>query len=282
MNAVGLLEHVMTTRFFAFGCSFTKYHWPTWADLIGIEYNNAYYNYGQRGAGNMFIFNAVIEANQKHNFTKDDLIIVQWSSLSRNDYYIDNKWITKGGLRQGNYSSDDLNVMVKYFDFRGHLIRDIAFIKSIKLLLDNVGCKYEFLQMVPLFENEINTPEAERLSAESLNDIGELYADVVGKLKPSFFKMLGDRRHNMVYGNTKPNRHPIPSEHLNYCASNLNEYIVSTPVDLTELCAICDKQLFEIRMQKIPKPWRNALEYPWDNQVDQRAFEQMNQNIKRI
>jgi hypothetical protein len=34
-------------RFFAFGCSFTKYHCPSWSDLISKEMPNAeYVNFG--------------------------------------------------------------------------------------------------------------------------------------------------------------------------------------------------------------------------------------------
>ena len=31
-------------RFFSFGCSFTQYHWPTWANVIGMhfDYDNFY------------------------------------------------------------------------------------------------------------------------------------------------------------------------------------------------------------------------------------------------
>ena len=25
-------------RLFAFGCSLTRYHWPTWADILGQSY----------------------------------------------------------------------------------------------------------------------------------------------------------------------------------------------------------------------------------------------------
>ena len=46
-------------RFFAFGCSFTNYYWPTWADIIGQD-SNFYENWAQPGAGNHFIFNSIM------------------------------------------------------------------------------------------------------------------------------------------------------------------------------------------------------------------------------
>ena len=46
----------MYSRFFAFGCSFTSYYWPTWADIIGQEFSDRYYNLAMCGAGNEFMF----------------------------------------------------------------------------------------------------------------------------------------------------------------------------------------------------------------------------------
>ena len=46
-------------RAFVFGCSFTQYYWPTWADILGREFNK-FENWGQCGGGNQFIFNSGI------------------------------------------------------------------------------------------------------------------------------------------------------------------------------------------------------------------------------
>lgn len=42
-------------RFFAFGCSYTSYHWPTWADYVGMspEFDEAY-NFGMAGGASRF------------------------------------------------------------------------------------------------------------------------------------------------------------------------------------------------------------------------------------
>ena len=79
-------------RFFAFGCSFTHYPWPTWADIIGQNIPH-YENWGMGGAGNQFIFNSIIECNRRNKFNEDDLVIVMWTSCSREDRYVDNGWL---------------------------------------------------------------------------------------------------------------------------------------------------------------------------------------------
>ena len=50
------------TRIFTFGCSFTDYIWPTWANIIAYDLNIPFHNYGRGGAGNQFIFNTIMQA----------------------------------------------------------------------------------------------------------------------------------------------------------------------------------------------------------------------------
>jgi hypothetical protein len=63
-------------RFFAFGCSFTSWHWPTWADIIGKTFiEDNYFNFGLCASGNEFAFHKLTEAHARFNITKDDLVI---------------------------------------------------------------------------------------------------------------------------------------------------------------------------------------------------------------
>ena len=51
-------------RLFAFGCSFTCYIYPTWADIIYQSLNEdcEFYNCGRSGGGNLFISHRITEA----------------------------------------------------------------------------------------------------------------------------------------------------------------------------------------------------------------------------
>ena len=73
-------------RLFTFGCSFTDYPWPSWADLTSVAFDY-YENWGCRGVGNKAIAERIAEAHIKHKFCQDDTIIVQWSSHLRHDWY---------------------------------------------------------------------------------------------------------------------------------------------------------------------------------------------------
>lgn len=72
-------------RLFTFGCSFTYYNWPTWADIIAVDQDLELYNFGMAGLGNVGIHQRVLEADCKFNFTKDDKIMIMWTSWCRND-----------------------------------------------------------------------------------------------------------------------------------------------------------------------------------------------------
>ncbi len=81
----------------AFGCSFTRYHWPTWADLINqVEPCT---NYGLPGIGNKAIFTRVISALTKGQIDSEDRVIVQWSGHTRYDLWLKpGQWLQRGNV----------------------------------------------------------------------------------------------------------------------------------------------------------------------------------------
>ena len=108
----------MTKRIFAFGCSFTEYLWPTWADIIGRSFSQQhgyeYYNFGNSGSGNYYILNSLFWADKKYNFSTDDIIMIMWSSWNREDRYIldynwnpdlRGQWTKEGGILNAVYHS---------------------------------------------------------------------------------------------------------------------------------------------------------------------------------
>lgn len=241
-------------RFFAYGCSFTSYPWPTWADILGRQYNE-YYNYGQPGAGNIFIFNALMESDQYHKITKDDIVVVQWSCSSRDDRYKNKKWQTPGGV--ANYMSQ--KEFLKFFDFRGFVIRDVAAMKATQKFLDAIGCEYYFISMVPFITNNMYKDLAGMEVTNDVPDVAEVYKDVVDIIKPSFVEILGDygkTRPKILYGVKIEDSHPIPSEHYKYLAEVLPHLAVESSDYINEL----DRKLSEIynimhKKQKKPYRW---------------------------
>jgi hypothetical protein len=87
----------MYNRLFTFGCSYTSFLWKTWADIIADDLQIPFQNWGQRGIGNIAIASKILECDLTHKFTKDDLIIVNWSSWHRIDLVNQNRNWHNGG-----------------------------------------------------------------------------------------------------------------------------------------------------------------------------------------
>ena len=179
-------------RLFAFGCSFTNYHWPTWADIVAKEHNY-FENWGQPGCGNHFIFNSLLECNQRNKFTKDDTVMICWSNVTREDRYLTNSWLSAGNIFTTSvYPKTWVNEFVTE---RGCLIRDLAFIKAINLLLKNIGCNYKFFSIVPIEYNMVDKNQSEH------PDVIELYSDVIDKISPSYFEIIFNFEWTSRYSN---------------------------------------------------------------------------------
>ena len=160
-------------RFFAFGCSMTSYYWPTWADIISREIPESY-NYGQSGGGTLFISSQVTEANLRYQFDQNDLVMVMWSSIAREDRYRHGQWITPGNIYTQNYFDDDF--VKAWADTRGYLIRDLSVITMCKKMLDSLNVDYHMLNMSPFVDNSSTDLDVTDFFKETLD---EIYKDIL-------------------------------------------------------------------------------------------------------
>jgi hypothetical protein len=173
------------TRFFAFGCSFTRGLYPTWADIVAREYDH-YENWAQPGAGNSFIFYSLMECHKRKQITADDVVMIMWSSIGREDRYVGREWITPGSIyNQTEYSAD---FVAKFADPLGYLIRDAAHIAGAKSLLDTLGCAYKFFSIVPFDVPDDNI--FRMFSADKR--VFDLYREEFAVIRPSVYKTVFD------------------------------------------------------------------------------------------
>lgn len=222
-------------RFFAFGCSFTNYFWPTWADIIGqdVEF---YENWGDPGGGNHFIFNSFIEADARYNFNSDDLVIIMWSKIEREDRYFNDRW-----LHATNHNIEEKYgkfwVEKFYLDTRSQLIQSLAYMKSVQTILESKNINWAtlfwndwFYEGVDHFydlqteekKNELFAIWKEKIkelfSGAPLSDSGknqdvvELYRDVFTNVSGVYRQFADENIKNRV----APNKdiHPMPEEAL--------------------------------------------------------------------
>lgn len=174
-------------RLFTFGCSFTKYSWPTWADILGREFDT-YQNWGQLGAGNQFIANSLVECHLKNNLTPDDTVCIMWTSLSREDRYVQNHWVTPGNIFYATHVYDR-SWIEKFADVRGYYIRDLATMWLVDQFLEKIQCKRMYFSMVDI----TNTAElVDSDTSDQVADLLESYRPVLEKIRPSVHRVVFD------------------------------------------------------------------------------------------
>lgn len=202
-------------RFFAFGCSMTRYYWPTWADIIAHEIQDSY-NYGQSGGGNLFIANQVTEASVRYKFGAEDLVIIMWSGISREDRWLNDQWLTPGNIYSQNYY--DNNFIEKFADSKGYLIRDLGLIAMCKGYLDNLHIDYHMLNMAPFDSMQYATYDK---SFDNSKEVLEFYSDVLYCIKPDILttEYKGKWPQHPIKGRGKgqtADYHPDTKGHANY------------------------------------------------------------------
>lgn len=81
----------MNSKIKAFGCSYTKYIYPTYADILGLD------NQGVPGGGNERTFYFIMEDIKNGSLTETDTPVVQWSTPYRFDYLTPGGWTIADG-----------------------------------------------------------------------------------------------------------------------------------------------------------------------------------------
>jgi hypothetical protein len=182
-------------RLFTFGCSFTSYDWPTWADIIIKDKQQDYSkceNWGKSGASNYYIFNAVIECNIVNQLTKDDTVIIMWTTLERDSYYYEKQWITPGAIQLNEHYSKDY--IEKFTDHRGFMIKNYSMMYAIDQILEKIGCTYYFLSMVNLTESDTRFFKKNNQD----RDLIKSYDTLLKKIRPSAHEIIFNSDWNNV------------------------------------------------------------------------------------
>lgn len=199
-------------RVFIFGCSFTRWHYPTWANILHQSMpNTVMFNLGKGGGGNSFISNRMTQANRTYNFCETDLVTTMWSTLCREDRFFNNQWHTVGNIfTQGEY---DEKFVKKFCDPLGYLIKDLSIIDLATTYMSTLPCDYIDLLAVPF-----NHQCEEYINDEVYKNVLYTYRDLISHFdKPNMLSILGQFSGGLSYlpdwGHTG---HPEESEFVDY------------------------------------------------------------------
>lgn len=208
-------------RLFAFGCSFTEYAWTTWPQILAREFDIPLYNYGKSGAGNQYIFNMLVQANKYYKFNSNDLVMISWTNVNREDRYIKGRWNTPGTIHVNSWY--DEKYIEKYVDPLGYLIRDLASIDSAYYLLKQTECQLHMMSMSNFLDSYAQFYVKKFKEPQKVEELKKFYKDSIEKILPSFYQILWGgtldlkvKQEMEMFGKFFADRHPHPKEHLAY------------------------------------------------------------------
>jgi hypothetical protein len=197
-------------KLFTFGCSMTSYSWPTWADILGNEYIS-YENWGRGSAGNLFIFESIIECLEKNKITADDTVIILWSAITRMDYYQFGTWSSIVNRSILNANDNLVNCP------DGYEIINYAYFAAIDRILTAAGIKYYMFKWCDY---------------NSDTSAGKLYKNVLSKIQKLNFKISrkkifkpGEYKIEEAYNQLAGTQWPPYSEIFNYEKSKYSDAI---------------------------------------------------------
>jgi len=197
-------------RLFTFGCSFTNYNYPTWADILGLEYD-VYDNWGRIGAGNHFIMYSLSECIARNKISKDDTVFIMWTTIAREDRFIKGEWVTEGSVYNSSYTKE---MITNYTDPEGYLLTNMSIIYATEQILKGIGCKYTFMNIVPFFEVDDSHKMLKFDVSAMENRVASVFGSTIETIENSVFEN--------IYNNEWPSRddtHPTPMEHYQYLKS---------------------------------------------------------------
>jgi hypothetical protein len=136
-------------RLFTFGCSYTQYTYPTWADFLGLEFES-FENWGQAGLGCRAIAERIAECHARNTFTKDDIVIIQWTTHIRHDFYTAapilgrrENWKTFGSVFSvENRKLYDRKWIDTFFFEPGYIMHCLNHMLMIQTMLESIGCTW--------------------------------------------------------------------------------------------------------------------------------------------
>ena len=255
-------------RVFAFGCSFTEYKYPTWADIMSKNIPQAeFYNLGRCGGGNVFIGNRITEANRVFNFCETDLVMVMWTTFCREDRYLpEGGWSTPGNIySQGELPFADKEYLLKYADPLTFLVRDLSIIDMATTFLNSLPCDTLNMLSVPFDHQMDNYNEKVRYFINLYKDLEDSLPDNLFDLEMNGYWQHGSR-YKETWTDLYEDYHPSPLRYANYLKKigiELTDEAYQYAIDSTiKLQAITHYKEFET---VFPKQQSNIISCPLMN-----------------
>lgn len=251
-------------RIFAFGCSYTRHIYATYADIIASQYPNAtFINLGQSGSGNQLLLSRLSQTHRILNINEDDLVIIMYPSVTREDRWLPTgTWHTAGNIfhhkSSRNVTFNAFKFYKSYGSFLHYLIRDFAIIDMVENFLQNLTCDKILLTSTPLIlGEELNDGSLVLIEDDNIKHYNKLlktYKDLLESYPidyQTFFKVtyLNNGIPVGVKAGDDFDAHPSPIQALGYLKTimNVNELGVNYANRQEQLINNC-KSMEDVKM----------------------------------
>jgi hypothetical protein len=196
------------------------FFWPTWADIIATDLNDIeYQNWGLPGLGNVGIQSRIVEADMKHKLQPDDLMIILWSSWSREDRFMGSGWQSGGSVFNNHYYDD--HFINKYWSWENDVVKNSTVIHMTSKAYKDI-IKYQgSMTIFPSFHKNTDiTPFLNKLLNKivGLDDpLTKFYKDNL--VMPECFNMT--QHNNNRFSGRCNDAHPDVLCHLSYVENTI-------------------------------------------------------------
>ena len=242
-------------RLFTFGCSFTEYFWPTWADLVWLALGKpeGSLNYGVPGCSNEYVFSSIMKADDIHNINSNDIVIVYWSAWPRDSFFssLETRWL--------HCSKDEQPARIlgeiKSCDIISYAVRDLSYVKAVHGYLKHKGCEF--------YTNSLNEPIL--TGPYKLFDSSN-YAGWYSWEKYSVANPQEDnrRKHKKLLEHLKYDTHPSPYEHWKYSKAWLPAKLICDSEQVKRIQAKWEEDIITTFDTSEPWPHFRATGDPYD------------------
>jgi hypothetical protein len=230
----------MKRRLFTFGCSFTNFKWQTWADIVGTQFEE-FQNWGKTGAGNFFISSSVYECHAINKITKDDVVLIMFSSIDRFDFINQNSYFETNGSIYGDSHSLSREFVYNKWSEEFGVYNTWFSISSVKQLLDSIGCEYRLMKAFNF--NQVDGPR-EYLKPLNPNQRLDICLELINDMvKGENIMEFHVNRNQHYYFDDLPNKvdgHPPISVYLEWVKKNMKKYYVE---DMDSICEEWEKNI---------------------------------------
>ena len=212
-------------RFFAFGCSYTYYCYPTWADIVGTQFDE-YYNQALFGAGNDFIAQMVYETDYLKKFNTNDTVVVLLTSPTRYDSYIDQTWQWRGSV----FSETNKDVYTAQWhrdlwSVEQGIITTWRAAKSIRTLLTQRGVNFKILTAFPILGDDWAGDITNSVKSADVLALAEDFdANIDNRMDQTLFQQLyakHDNRGLFYHFDFGMDGHPTVPMHLEFVKNEM-------------------------------------------------------------